>query len=222
MTEYATVTAALALRGSPKTLAMLRAAHSASARRRPRSAAARPTAAPDPRCLERGSGRTLLRSDHVTEAGQVTGACESAAIQLFHQRCRAALSALETPALTSAAVLGSAAWIGTVIPAAAILAPGGAQSDVTLALKSALVGIDDNTAGLAPALARRRTADAGAPRAVARRKRSCPLAAGPIVVKIEPAARRLLATSHSTPQPAKARPPARTLRWRSCRRSGAA
>src|SRR5256714_4015648 len=66
------------------------------------------------------------------------------------RRFRAALSALETPSLTSAAVLGSAAWIGTAIPAAALLAPvaGASQTDdMTMSLRSALLGIHDNAAG---------------------------------------------------------------------------
>ena len=68
----------------------------------------------------------------------------------YQRRFRAALSALETPSLTSAAVLGSAAWIGTAIPAAALLAPGagGSQTDdMTMSLRSALLGIHDNAAG---------------------------------------------------------------------------
>src|SRR5436309_4348124 len=68
----------------------------------------------------------------------------------YQRRFRAALSALETPSLTSAAVLGSAAWIGTAIPAAALLAPGagGSQTDdMTMSLRSALLGIHDSAAG---------------------------------------------------------------------------
>src|SRR5437764_15220827 len=63
----------------------------------------------------------------------------------YQRRFRAALWALETPSLTSAAVLGSAAWIGTAIPAAAILSPSGGagRSDATMSLNSALLGIDD-------------------------------------------------------------------------------
>src|SRR5438067_1769220 len=68
----------------------------------------------------------------------------------YQRHFRAALSALEPPSLTSAAVLGSAAWIGTAIPAAALLAPGAGASqtdDMTMSLRSALLGIHDNAAG---------------------------------------------------------------------------
>src|SRR5436853_2188934 len=68
----------------------------------------------------------------------------------YQRRFRAALSALEPPGLTSAAVLGSAAWIGTAIPAAALLAPvaGASQTDdMTMSLRSALLGIHDSAAG---------------------------------------------------------------------------
>src|SRR4051812_24771426 len=67
----------------------------------------------------------------------------------YQRHFRAALSALETPSLTSAAVLGSVAWVGTAIPAAALLNAGGSssQSDMTMSLRSALLGIHDNAAG---------------------------------------------------------------------------
>ena len=66
----------------------------------------------------------------------------------FPRRVRATLTALETPSLTSAAVLGSVAWIGTAVPAAAVISPfgHGGQSDSAMSLASALIGIDDRAA----------------------------------------------------------------------------
>src|SRR5437763_13216119 len=122
----------------------------------------------------------------------------------YQRRWRAALSALETPSLTSAAVLGSAAWVGTAIPAAAILAPRGShrQGEVTMSLRSAVLGIDDNAAGFGiTKSAIGSSQQAGLPtleRFEALRDRRVTVQLGvrarPIVVQIEPAA-----TQHQVP-----------------------
>src|SRR5437868_14159327 len=67
----------------------------------------------------------------------------------YQRRFRAALSALEAPSLTSAAVLGSAACIGTAIPAAALRAPGAGASqtaDMHMSPLRVLRGIHDRGA----------------------------------------------------------------------------
>jgi hypothetical protein len=95
-------------------------------------------------------------------------------------------------------VLGSAAWIGTVLPAATILVPRGTQSDLTVSLRSAVAGIDDTTAGFGPALT---AAGLPTPARLARlRDAAAGIRAGrrPIVVKVAPAAERLLAASRAS------------------------
>ena len=114
----------------------------------------------------------------------------------FQQRCRGALTALETPGLTAAAVLGSAAWIGTVIPAAAIIVPGGGQSDLTLSLKSALAGIDDRAVGFGSAPA---AAGLPTPARIEHLRHGAiemPTRRGPVVVKIAAAVRRVVVARH--------------------------
>jgi hypothetical protein len=85
-----------------------------------------------------------------------------------------------------------------VIPAATILVPRGTQSDLTVSLKSAIAGIDDTTAGFGPALT---AAGLPTPARLARlRDAAADVPAGrrPIVVKVTPAAERLLAASRAS------------------------
>src|SRR5438093_689078 len=136
----------------------------------------------------------------------------------YQRRFRAALSALETPSLTSAAVLGSAAWIGTAIPAAALLAPGAGASqteDMTMSLRSALLGIHDNAAGFGfskspvagrpggvPTLARLEALRSHAEHVVVH--------VTPIVVQVDPAAKRLVLQGAAGTAGVPSTPPSRT------------
>src|SRR2546423_5512474 len=130
------------------------------------------------------------------------------------RRFRAALSALETPSLTSAAVLGSAAWIGTAIPAAALLAPvaGASQTDdMTMSLRSALLGIHDNAAGFGLSKSPVAGRPGGVPtlarlEAVRSHAEHVVVHVTPIVVQVDAAAKRLVlqgaaATPRGPPPP---------------------
>jgi hypothetical protein len=125
--------------------------------------------------------------------------------QSLQRLYRSALSALETPSLTSAAVLGSAAWIGTAIPAAALLDPtgGSSQSDVTMSLRSALLGINDSAAGfgvvntISPSTARANLPTLERLAALRDNARAVTVRVQPIVVHIDPKVARAAVASTS-------------------------